>query len=541
MPPPVPGSSAPSAPSAPPSGPPAPTSAAKKTSGGGGGSLQERLAARAAAAEAVDPETAAMMKALDDQYIAEKEKKAATLAAARKPVASQPAPVPSAPTSAPLPPPVGGGVRLPPPMPGNGTGGPPPPPPSSSTTSSYGTTPSAPPPPAATPKAPAAPYGSSDFRPSAAGRSGAAGRSAAGEDRGAPRTKGGAAPGKTLQEQLAARAAAAEYVDEETQAYLKALEEASGPIVLGKVYVTPEIVTYHEEPLPQTKKEVKVYGGVPAVPWAGPEPENGFKAPKRTVPSSVPMKAIIEDANRAYLLDAYKGLQNYQFLQNADDSQWQQYLCVDWNTILSDPAFVEKYGSCSKVMDRTPDIHNSQSFEASMHGFVRTLRQPCHSSGTPERNAVAAIERFIITLDMSLPEDPHPTYIWDAPTKTLTTVHNPLTIVDSIEYCSYSFDGRPPSGTYLNSWPALWWTLQGKRGSCPVPMELTMCSQYNVRDRPALGQPRQSSSSSSSSRKTEKAAPKAAKTCGLCKGTGNWGPAQGYKECIRCRGSGVQS
>ena len=244
------------------------------------------------------------------------------------------------------------------------------------------------------------------------------------------------------------------------------------------------------------EKKKPVFGGAYKPPVLFAEPQNGFKAPARSVPASISRGTIIRDANKYYVEPAYQKLREKGCLAKADDKYWDQYLVIEWDTILSDPAFIKKYGDCNEIMGRIKDTCTTQGFETSMTNWRQTMTN--NLEGQEEKTAIHAIERFIITVDMSLPESYEPTFIWDKFTKTLTTLHNPLTIVDGIGWAQYYY-GTVSHVEQSRDWfVPLMWMLNGQlyprcaeslRGVPPTfdKKYAILCSHYNNADTPDLG------------------------------------------------------
>ena len=171
----------------------------------------------------------------------------------------------------------------------------------------------------------------------------------------------------------------------------------------------------------------------------------------RPIPSNVNKDAIIR-ASDSYMAPIIRKFRSVKF---------QESITIDWDTILSDPIFVKTYPDPTKILGERSGKY-AKSFQTSMECWADTMTYVCGSQtqGTPERALVTAIRHFIITADMSLPEDIEPTWKWDAETRVLTTIHNPLSLIDGPAQCYYKVDGMD-NGTSADWWPGLYFLLNG--------------------------------------------------------------------------------
>ena len=171
----------------------------------------------------------------------------------------------------------------------------------------------------------------------------------------------------------------------------------------------------------------------------------------RPIPSNVNKNAIIR-ASDSYMAPIIRKFRSVKFSER---------IVIDWDTILSDPGFIDKYPDPTKILGERSGKY-AKSFQTSMECWADTMTAVCGSNtkGTPERELVTAIKQFIITVDMSLPEYIEPTWNWNTETKVLTTIHNPLSLVDGPALCYYRVDGQD-NGTSTHWWPGLYFLLNG--------------------------------------------------------------------------------
>lgn len=301
------------------------------------------------------------------------------------------------------------------------------------------------------------------------------------------------------------------------------LLEASEPAPRrgGVVVEAPPVEVIHESYAPPPKKytsygrqifddeaEERVKREAPFAPLP-----RGYTS-KYTVPSNIPKSQIIATANDAYIRAIYENFRNVQFLENAIDEDWENFLVVEWDNILGDPIFLERYGDDpSKIMGRLESTRTTQGFETSMDTFSDTMRAPCSRSGTPERNMVASVRRFVITYDSSLPDSIIPNFHWDSTNKILTTIHNSYSLVDGL----YEIHWKSVNGNYFNWFVPMYWTMTGGKGPAPEIADFRSHSTMGH----AVWEPR------TTKKKT---------TCFFCKGTGRKGPFP----CTWCEGTGVR-
>ena len=278
---------------------------------------------------------------------------------------------------------------------------------------------------------------------------------------------------------------------------------------------------------------------------------------KRTVPSSIPKAAIIKTANEKYLHEAFTRMTDMSFLSNVlrgDD--WQNYLVVEWDTIFSDPKFLTRFPDPVKTFGYIENCRTTPGFMTSMECWKDTMTDCCSSLDTIDRNLMNTIKKFVITYDSSLPDYIEPVFKWDKNSKTLTTVHNSLSLVDGVQQAQYYFGSEAHNGWSFNWFLPMIYAMNDRlvpyhderlRGIPPKYGEgMINRSGYNIRDNPQLGVSRDDdydysdfrTSSSSKSSKSSGGGRKEGK-CSSCSGTGNWGKAHKFKTCIKCKGSGI--
>lgn len=233
-----------------------------------------------------------------------------------------------------------------------------------------------------------------------------------------------------------------------------------------------------------------------------------------TVPSNVPKHTIVTTANEAYIKAIYEGFRNVQFLENAIDEDWENYLLIEWDNILGDPAFLAKYADPRPIMGRLKSTRVEQGFENSMDTLSSSMKAPCASSDTPERNTIASVRRFVITLDSSLPESVVPDFNWDNTNKILTITHNLLSLVDGI----YKVEFKTLNGSYSNWFQPMYLHMTGKTAKLEVKDYHTHSTMGHA----------DWSNSRSRTRKTP---------CFFCKGTGM---KKGVFVCNYCEGTGMR-
>ena len=275
----------------------------------------------------------------------------------------------------------------------------------------------------------------------------------------------------------------------------------------------------------------------------------------KSYPSSVNKAKIIKDANERYVKKVYERFCQMGFLEHAGNAPMESCFFVDWDTIFSDPGFIKKYPDPTTILGYINDTRTTRGFMTSMECYENTMMDPCCSSDTPERNTLNSVKKFVITLDMSLPEHIEPTWTWNKSTKILTATHNPLSFIDGIQWCYYMIGGETHNGSSSNWWVGLWWVMNDgflpympmSRGIKPlIDMEgLIPRSGYNTRDNPQLARSydddddSSSYTSSRSSKSSSGGGGRKEGKCSSCNGTGNWGAAHKYKTCIKCKGKGV--
>lgn len=286
-------------------------------------------------------------------------------------------------------------------------------------------------------------------------------------------------------------------------------------------------------------------GGPPAPPGGVPAPAAAKKSYRSAATAAT--QKIARIANEAYVRRVYARLQSMGYLQ---DIRFENAISIEWDTILADPAFMKKYPDPSKIFEEVKDTDTTQGFMTSMLCFERTMMDPCSGSDTPERLAMETVQKFVITLDMSLPESAEPSWTWDKETKILTATHNPLSFIDGVQRAQYVIGDKKYNGTSLNWWLGLWWVMNdgclpdvpNSKGNKPIISSegLIRSSQFNIKDNPQLAiqddgssyrSSRGSSSSGGGGRKEGK--------CSSCNGSGNWGKAHNFQTCNKCKGSGV--
>lgn len=259
---------------------------------------------------------------------------------------------------------------------------------------------------------------------------------------------------------------------------------------------------------------------------AGDDAEDDYFTRPRAIPANVDKAKIIEIATKAYLNRVYEDFTDMAFLE---DIPKEEGVFIDWDTILSDPLFIETYPDPMTILGPVLNTRTTQGFMTSMECWNATMQDPCHSFDTPERDFVASIKKFIITLDMSLPENIEPTWTWDKQKKILTTTHNPLSFIDGIQRCLYVCGTAEHPGRSNNWFPGLWWVVNdgflpympASRGVKPVPTKLIQVSGFNLEDNPQLAQVARTKI-----------------TCHRCEGKGWFGSRNRPKHCGRCKGTG---
>jgi hypothetical protein len=261
--------------------------------------------------------------------------------------------------------------------------------------------------------------------------------------------------------------------------------------------------------------------------------------------------ALIKTANEAYIKAVYDRMRSMGYLENANDAAWESYLHVDWDTILSDSAFLQKYSDCTKILGRIEDTRTTKGFQTSMECFESALLEPCSGYGM-DRDLLSSVTKFVITLEFIEPK-----FQWNKSTKVLTFIHNPLSFIDGPQMCHYKLGSEYHNGSSSNWFLPMIYIMNGNilpyhdekyRGVPPLldMSSLVSRSGFNSRDNPQIcvsyddDYISSSSSSRASRSSSSKSTGKTKFKCATCSGTGNWGSMHKYKTCNRCQGTGMR-
>lgn len=268
----------------------------------------------------------------------------------------------------------------------------------------------------------------------------------------------------------------------------------------------------------------------------GSQPTTRSSSSAHLIPANIDKASIVQKANDSYLKKIHTDLRNAGLLKEAFGNDWQDQIFVDWDAILSSSGFISKYPDPTVILGAIKDTLSTQGFQTSMECWRATMLQ---ASDDKERALLASIKQFIITVDMSLPSNIDPNWTWDKANKVLTTTHNPLSLIDGLQWGYYRFGDELHNGSSNNWFVSLLWLLNGN----VLPY---MPSSKNVRPHVEPDGVTYRSGLQDGVDAVEVNfgfggfdGVKGTRKCSTCNGTGNWGSQHKFKKCFRCNGKGL--